>query len=162
MRALGLAIDLPSPNRPALRAVLLEDSLTPSDIPALSDIAVAEVFDVTTVDEDRATQLKDLAEAVSGRITTLKPDIVVVRRADRPPRPSNNEGPRVALLAVGAIAAAARIHVVRTCIRDGKDCGAAYGGGKSGVDADAATLVSPERRAKAAAAALAGLVADRT
>jgi hypothetical protein len=104
--------------------------------------------------------LKELAETVSARIRTLGPDIVVVRRADTPPRASNGEGPRVRLLATGAVAAAARMLVPRTVIRDGKECGAAYGANKAAVDADAATLISG-KLAEAAAAALSGLIADR-
>lgn len=161
MRALGLAIDLPSPNRPALRAVVLEDSLGPSDVPGLGDISVVDTFDVTTIQESRPTQLMDLAEAVSGRIRTLAPDVVVVRRADQPPRPSNAEGPRIRLLATGAVTAAARMLVVKTSLRTGKECGGAYGGKKSDVETDAGTLVTGTF-VPAASAALAGLVADRT
>jgi hypothetical protein len=160
MRALGLAVELPKAGRPALRAVLLEDGLPPTAVPTLADISVAETFEVPTSDDDRAVQLMDLAEAVSGRIRTLHPDLVVVRRADQPPRASNAEGPRVRLLATGAVTAAARLLVVRTTLRTGKECGAAYGGGKNSVDTDAATLVGGTLVA-AAAAALSGLVADR-
>ena len=160
MRALGLAVELPSPNRPSLRAVLLEDALPATSIPTLADIAVVDLFEVTTPDEGRALQLMDLAEAASGRIRSLIPDIVVVRRADMPPRPSNADGPRVRLLATGAVTAAARILVVKTTLRTGKECGAAYGAKKNDVDVDAATLVD-RKMVAAAAAALCGLVADR-
>jgi hypothetical protein len=161
MRALGLAVELPKTNRPSLRAVLLEDSLRAGDVPTLADMSLVEVFEVPTADEDRATQLADLAEALSGRIRTLKPDLVVVRRADIPPKASNTEGPRVRLLGTGAVTAAARLLVVQTSLRTGKECGAAYGGGKANVDTDAETLVAKTYVA-AAAAAMAGLVADRT
>jgi hypothetical protein len=161
MRALGLAVDLPNPNRPALRAVLLEDSLGAGNAPSLADINVVDEFDIPTVDDSRATQLMDLAEAISGRIRTLKPDIIVVRRADQPPRASNTEGPRIRLLATGAVTAAARLLVVRTTLRTGKECGSAYGGKKDEVDTDARSLVTSASRVPAAAAALAGLTADR-
>jgi len=158
--ALGIAIDMPARNRPALRAVLLQDPQPADTPPSLADVTLVESFEVPTADEDRAKQLKDLAETVSARIRTLKPDIVVIRRADVPPRSSNKEGPRIRLMATGAVAAAARILVARTVIRDGKECGTAYGANKEKVDADASTLVN-ERLREAAAAALAGLVADR-
>jgi hypothetical protein len=161
MRALGLTIDMPAKNRPALRAVLLSDPHPVDTTPSLADMTVVTTFELPTADEDRAKQLKDLAETVSGRIRTLNPDIVVVRRADRPQRASNQEGPRIRLMATGAIAAAARLLVPRTSIRDGKQCGEAYGANKAKIDADASTLV-PERLQEAAAAALAGLVADRS
>ena len=161
MLALGLTIDMAATNRPALRAVLLGDPHPASITPSLADLTVVTTFELPTVDEDRAKQLKDLAETVSARIRTLNPDIVVVRRADRPPRPSNKEGPRIRLMATGAIAAAARSLVPRTSIRDGSQCGRAYGANKAKVDADASTLVE-ERLQEAAAAALAGLISDRS
>jgi len=113
--------------------------------PHQGSISVVATFDIPTIEESRATQLMDLAEALSGRIRTLKPDLVVVRRADQPPKANNAEGPRVRLLATGAVTAAARILVVRTTLRTGKECGAAYGGKKSDVDNDAATLVTPAK-----------------
>jgi hypothetical protein len=161
MLALGLTVDIPARNRPALRAVLLSDP-HPADITlSLADVTVVTTFELPTADEDRAKQLKDLAETVSARIRTLKPAIVVVRRADWTRQASNQEGPRIRLMATGAIAAAARSLVPRTSIRDGRQCGEAYGASKPEVDADASTLVH-ERLKEAAAAALAGLVADRS
>src|SRR5690242_3155256 len=74
MRALGLVVDMPRPNRPALRAVLLEDSLPANTTPTLTDIQVVTTFEVPTDDDERATQLKDLAETASARIRTLQPD----------------------------------------------------------------------------------------
>jgi len=155
-----MAVDMPARNRPALRAVLLRDPHPAGTTPSLADVTIVEIFEVPTADEDRAKQLKDLAETVSARIRTLNPDIVVIRRADLPPRSSNKEGPRIRLMATGAVAAAARILVPQTVIRDGKECGAAYGANKQKVDADASTLVN-DRLRDAAAAALAGLIADR-
>jgi hypothetical protein len=151
---------MPTPKRPTLRAVLLDDGLPSTSPPVLTNMVVVDSFEVPTQDHDRAEQLMDLAEAVSGRIRSLKPDIVVVRRADMPPRASNTDGPRIRLLATGAVTSAARSLVVKTTLRTGKECGAAYGGNKDGVDADAATLVATNLVA-AAAAALCGLIADR-
>ena len=161
MRALGLAVDMPQRNRPALRAVLLEDPHPAGKRPTLADISVVVTFEVPTADEDRATQMKGFAETVSARIRTLAPDIVVVRRADRPQRASNQDGPRIRLMATGAVAAAARLQIPRTTIRTGQECGAAYGHNKEKVDADAASLVGDGTLKEAAAAALAGLIADR-
>src|SRR3954465_11776413 len=58
MRALGLAVDMPQRNRPAMRAVLLEDPHPAGRRPTLADISVVVTFEVPTADEDRATQLK--------------------------------------------------------------------------------------------------------
>ena len=151
---------MPTPKRPTLRAVLLDDGLPSASPPSLTHMTVVEVFEVPTPDHDRAEQLMDLAEAVSGRIRSLKPEIVVVRRADMPPRASNTDGPRIRLLATGAVTAAARALVVKTTLRTGKECGTAYQGSKESLDADAATLV-PANLVAAAAAALSGLAADR-
>jgi hypothetical protein len=155
-----MAIDMPARNRPALRAVLLSDPHPPGTTPSLADVTMVDTFEVPTADEDRAKQLSDLAETVSARIRTLRPDIVVIRRADWSSRSSNQEGPRIRLMATGAVAAAARIQIPLTVIRDGRECGTAYGADKEKVDADASTLVHA-RLKEAAAAALAGLVADR-
>lgn len=160
MLAMGLAVDMPAKNRPALRAVLLSDPHPPGTAPSLAEVTVVEAFEVPTADENRATQLKDLAETASARIRTLEPDIVVVRRADWSKFANNQEGPKIRLMATGAVAAAARLLVPRTTIRDGKECGEAYGASKDKVDADASTLVNSRLR-EAAAAALAGLAADR-
>ncbi len=158
--AMGLAIDMPARNRPALRAVLLSDPHPPGTTPLLADVTVVETFELPTADDDRATQLRDLAETASARIRTLSPDMVVIRRADWSNRTGKQEGPRIRLMATGAVAAAARLLVVRTTIRDGKECGEAYGANKETVNADASTLVNNRLR-EAAAAALAGLIADR-
>jgi hypothetical protein len=158
---MGLAIDMPAKNRPALRAVLLSDPHPPGTRPSLADVTLVETFEVPTVEEDRATQLRDLAETASARIRTLSPDIVVVRRADWSKWSGSQEGPKIRLMATGAVAAAARLLVPRTTIRDGQQCGDAYGANKETVDADAATLVNARLR-EAAAAALAGIVADRS
>jgi hypothetical protein len=161
MLAMGLAIDMPAKNRPALRAVLLRDPHPSATAPALTEVTVEDIFEVPTASsEDRATQLKDLAETASGRIRTLRPDIVVVRRADWSRMSSNQDGPRIRLMATGAVAAAARLLVPRTTIRDGRECGVAYGANKESVDKDASTLVVARLR-EAAAAALSGLIADR-
>lgn len=120
-----------------------------------------ETFDVTAIDEDRATQLKEFAEAVTARIQTLNPDIVVVRRADQGRQANNGDGPRIRLLVEGAVTAAARILVPQTTLRNGKECGSAFGGSKEDVDTAAQALSSVPRRVPATAAAIAGLMADR-
>src|SRR5450830_8630 len=161
MRVLGLAVDIPASRRPALRAVLLEVQLPADGVAPLTDVTVATTFEVPSVKEDLATQLCELASAVTARVQTLTPDVVVVRRADISQRGAGgrNEGPRLRLLAEGAIIAAARALVV-THVRTGRECGLAYGARKEEVEADAATLVAragavsccrpvrlPERRA---------------
>jgi hypothetical protein len=144
-----------------LRAVLLSDALPAGQVPSLGDISAVDEFDVATYDDDWAVFCKDFAETVSGRIRGLKPDIVVVRRADMAQRPSNLDGPRIRLVASGAVTAAAKILVPKTYLRTGKACADAYGRPKEQLDRDAAGFISKAAQVPAAAAALAGLVADR-
>jgi len=112
-------------------------------------------------DTDIATQLHDVAEAVRSRLEGLVVERVVVRRADRPARANNNEGPRLRLLVEGAITSAARSVVVETNIGTGKDIGAWYGSNKSGVNAAASLLLQSQGLdvgyAEATAAALAAM-----
>jgi hypothetical protein len=161
MLALGLTVDLPTPKRPVLRAVLLSDPYDGSQTPSLGEISTSEVFDVPAFDEDWAIFCRDFAETVSGRTRTLKPDIVVVRRADIGKTASNRDGPRIRLVATGAVTAAARILVQKTHLRTGAACGQVCGKSKPDLDAEAGTLVSKAAQVPAAAAALSGLLADR-
>lgn len=161
MLALGLTVDVPTPKRPVLRAVLLSDPFGSSQVPSLAQVSLSDSFDVPAFDDDWAVFCRDFAEAVSGRIRTLEPDIVVVRRADIGARASNLDGPRVRLVATGAVTGAARILVANTHLRTGAACGQACGKTKANLDADAKTLVSKAPHVQAAAAALSGLLGDR-
>ena len=152
MRVAGLAVDVPAPNRPATRVVVI-DSSDPSRVMASDTFSGDDV--------ELAIQLHDAAEAVRSRLQGLQVDRVVVRRADRPPRASNLEGPRLRLLTEGAVTAAARSVIVHTTIGTGKDTGAWHGTNKSTVDAAAAAILTAaglsDAYLEAAAAALAGL-----
>ncbi|MDY7556111.1 hypothetical protein [Cryobacterium sp. 10C3] len=124
-------------------------------------MTVTDTFEVAATGSDLADQLKELSHAVTGRVESLKPDIVVIRRADRSPRPSNLDGPRLRLMFEGAVTAAARSLISCTTIRTGKECGAAYGKSKADMDFDAETLATKKPLISAVAAAMCGLVADR-
>jgi hypothetical protein len=122
-------------------------------------VQVNEVFPGDAV--DLATQLHDMAEAIRSRLQGLAVDRSLIRRADRPPRPNNNEGPRLRLIVEGAVISAARSVVVDTRVGTGKDTGIWFGSSKAGVDAAAAALLSANGLAanllEATSAALAGL-----
>ncbi|MFF2389383.1 hypothetical protein [Agromyces sp. NPDC058104] len=149
MRVLGLAVDYNK--RPTLRAVLLDRS------EADQSIHLETKFEVPASDgDDLATQLNELATAISARVSSLKPDAVILRRADRPARPSNQDGPRFRLMAEGAVVSAVRAIVQDTFVRNGKECGQAFGADKAGVDAAAAKHVTAAM-VPACAAALSGL-----
>jgi len=161
MRALGLCIDIPGNKKPTLRVVVLEDSLPPDQVPITADMRMVDFFEIVATGADLAEQLKEVSHAITGRVESLMPDIVVVRRADWSPRPSNLDAPRFRLLFEGAVVAASRSLVQKTTIRTGKECGTVYGKAKADLDADAETLSTKKVLVQAAAAAMSGLVADR-
>ena len=162
MIALGLTVALPTPKRPVVRAVLLRDPFDADEIPPVADVTLAEEFELTSPEEDWARLASDYFQAVSGRVSTLKPDIVIVRRADMPRRPNNLDGPRLRLVVEGAISAAAYRHVANSHLRTGLACATAYGQHKDIMDAAGRALVQRTNRAEAAGAALSGLIANRT
>jgi hypothetical protein len=133
VRAAGLAVDIPSRGRPTTRLVVIDD--------ATGTPAIVSYETLPSRDVDLATQLHDVGEAVRSRMQGLAVEKVVVRRADRPPRPSNAEGPRMRLLTEGAVASAARSVVVETRIGTGKDTGIWFGSNKAGVDRASLALV---------------------
>lgn len=153
MRVAGIAVDVPKTNRPVARLVVLSGS---------SAAPIVEANEVFSGDNaDLATQLHDMAEAVRSRLQGLGVDRSLIRRADRPPRANNNEGPRLRLLAEGAVISAARSVVVDTRVGTGKDTGTWFGSNKTGVDGAAGALLTtaglPTSLVEATSAALAGL-----
>lgn len=123
--------------------------------------SIIDQLEITGDDTDLATQLHDLAEAVQSRLRAIRPEAVFVRRADVPPRPSNTEGPRLRLLAEGAVVSAARSVVINTRIGNGRDSGRLCSSTKEQVESDARDLVRARGLAlkwtEAAAAALTAL-----
>ena len=67
--------------RPVVRVVLLKDPFGAAEVPALGDVSVETEFDLTLPDDDWAELSSGYFRAVSGRVSTLSPDIVIVRRA---------------------------------------------------------------------------------
>lgn len=162
MLALGLSVDFPKPMRPAVRVVLLSDSLGVTQTPTLADITVVDEFELTSAEEDWAKLARDYGQAASGRISSLQPGAIIIRRADRPQRPNNKDGPRVRLVIEGALAAAAYQHVANTHLLTGAACASAYDkSNKNALDMAAGGLVSKAVRMEAASAALTALVAHR-
>ena len=148
----GLAVDLAIKGRPTTRLVVI-DSSDPSALVSSPSFPCDDV--------DLATHLHDAAEAVRSALHGAGVERVVVRRADRPPKAPNTEGPRLRLLTEGAITSAARSVVVDTRIGTGKDTGEWHGTKKATLDAEAAAFISTVRLRddylEAVAAALAGL-----
>src|SRR4051812_15988128 len=100
MRSVGVCVHLPKKGRPAARAAVLDG--------AWGSASEHAGFDLTSNEQDIANILHDLASGLRSHLSGMNADRVVIRRADMPQRPNNNEGPRLRLLAEGALAAAAR------------------------------------------------------
>lgn len=158
MKTLGIAVAMMA--RPIVRLVLLE-SLVPLGGSAtdleLSDVTVQTEFEIPLEDRELAAQLGEAAKNVRGRVRSLGPDSIVVRRADVSSHPSNREAPRTRLLIEGAVVAAAYAEVLATDLLSGKECGTAFGTNKASLDTLAGNVVSTKKYKEAAAAALAGL-----
>ncbi len=154
MRVAGVAVDVPSSGRPAGRLVVASDAGGSVDIELVADFPGDAA--------DLPVQLHDAAEALRSRLEGLAVERVVVRRADRPPRATNAEGPKLRLMLEGALTSAARSVVVDTRIGTGKEAGAWFGSNKAGVEDEADRLLQAaslhNRYREAATAALAGLV----
>lgn len=85
--------------RPAADVVIAEGTC--------GNVQFVSSFVLTSTASDLATQLRDLSAGLRSGLAGAGVERVVVRRADTP-RGSNQEGPRLRLLAEGALAAAAK------------------------------------------------------
>ena len=162
MRAMGLAVEMPTRGRPVVRVVVLEDPHDPAHAAVLGDVTKFDAFNLTTAEDDWARIASHFFQAASGRISTLSPDIVVVRRADVYLRGRLGDGPRLRLVVEGAIGGGRCTRRSNTHLRTGVACAHAYHrSSKAALDADGAGLVERSNRGSAAAAALSGLVDKR-
>jgi hypothetical protein len=160
MKVMGLAVKI-TDQTVTVNVVVLDDHAATPDKFDIANVVVVDKFDVKSSDDDLATRLGEVAKAISGRTRSIAPDGVVVRRADRPQQSSNTEGPRLRLLAEGAVTAAVHEIMHNTVIRSGKDCGSAYGAAKAELDAAAESILD-KKHCEATAAALSGLGGNRT
>ena len=149
VRVIGLCVRMAKKGRPAAHAVVVEGTF---DAPVHID-----QFELSSMEHEVATQLRDLASGLRSRIAGLKPDRVVIRRADLARVASNKEGPRLRLLAEGALAAGARDEISDVVVLTGRDLGVRAAVSKGDLDTAAAHKL-PGLPPEAAAAALVGLV----
>jgi hypothetical protein len=77
-------------------------------------------LELTSTKSDLATALLDLAKGLRSLISGVKPDRVVIRKADVG-QASRKEGPKLRLLAEGALAAAAREELDDVQVLTGKE-----------------------------------------
>lgn len=162
MRALGLAVDMPKPHRPVVHCVVLDDPHGRGQAAILSDVTQVDAFDLKSAEVDWAKVVSQYFQEISGRVSTLGPDVVVVRRADVFHKGRLGDGPRFRLAVEGAITAAAMSHVANTHLRTGAECAKAYSTAKDQMDAAGLTLVTHNSHGEAAAAALSGLFGNRS
>lgn len=153
VRVAGIAVDVPTPGRPAGRLVVVDD--------ASGSPTIETVIDFPADDSEMPVLLHDAAEAVRSRLESLAVDRVVVRRADWFGKAGNADGSKFRLLMEGALTSAAQSVVVDTRLGTGKDSGSWFGSSKVDVDAEATALLKgashPSRYREATSAALAGL-----
>lgn len=152
---------MPKPGRPVVRCVVLDDPHGPAHPPALTDVSQFEAFDLATAQADWASIASQFFQNVSGRVSSLTPEVVVVRRADVYKVGRLGDGPRLRLVVEGAITAAAKSHIASTHLRTGAECATKYGQDKGALEADAITLTANKHHTEAAAAALSGLFGNR-
>lgn len=156
MKTLGIAVAMKA--RPTIAFVVLDDHADQHDPGA---VTVVETIEVPLEDRPQAEQLGEAAKVVRGRVQSLSPDAVVVRRADYSGRSSNQEGRSRRLLIEGAVTSAAYAVNIDTTLLTGKECGQAHGSDKATVDAQAGAWVQKKYQ-EAAAAALARLTEGRS
>lgn len=100
MRVLGLATKV-SGTAITVSAVVLEGVISGGPLD-LTSVVVSSSFEFKEdFGEDLASLLGTLAKKVSGRIRSIDPDVVVVRRADWNRNTGGQRGPRLRLLAEG-------------------------------------------------------------
>lgn len=145
-RCIGVGVRIVG-GRPRARVVVLDGSRSaPVD---------AEHFEATTQAADVVEQIHELAASISNRVLGLRPDRVMVQRADYFKIASNAEGPRTRLLAEGAIASAVRAKAPDTRCLVGRDVAIEAGVTKDALKAEAANVIAGDDYLDATCAALA-------
>lgn len=146
---MGVCVQLAARGRPTAHVVVLEG--------AWGSASEHQRFELTSNKDDMATILYELASGLGSHLAGLAADRVVIRRADTPAVASKKEGPRLRLLAEGALTGAARSRVNDVIVMTGKDLAArTRADSKADLDAEARRQV-PGAPVEAAAAALVGL-----
>ena len=120
MRVAGIAVEMVTKGRPAVRLALLDDA---------SGVAIPVASEILHSDN-----------VVVSRMKGFDAERAVIRLADWSPYAAKKGGSRLRLLAEGAVISAARGEVVDTHLGNGKELGALYGSDKAGLEADAMAL----------------------
>ncbi|HCX86327.1 MAG TPA: hypothetical protein DHV14_14580 [Micrococcales bacterium] len=151
MRVLGIAVRVSS-WKSTVSLTLLEAAAGGGR----SAPTVVESVQVTEHDGDWAVHVGNVSKAVRGHMTSMRPDSVVVRRADQARQTRNSDGPKLRLMIEGGIIAASLDATGEVQVLTGQECAKACSTIKDDLDARAGRMV-PNGYAEAAAAALAAL-----
>jgi hypothetical protein len=151
MRVLGIAVRV-NKWKSTVSLVLLEGDSGDDE----STARVIEEFPVTGDDTAWAAHVGNVAKAVRGHAKSMKPDVVIVRRADQAPQGRNSDGPKLRLMIEGGIVTACLDVTSDVRVHTGKECGKARDASKDDLDMRAGTLVA-KAHSEAAAAALAAM-----
>ena len=114
---------------------------------------VDETFELVSRGDSLADNLGDLGAVFANRVKGLKPDAVVIRRAEQTARPSKKEGPKQRLLAEGALVYAAASVGVGVELLSGRELAQKSGTDKQAMD-DAAEALEPGTFRESVAAAM--------
>ena len=120
-----------------------------------SDASTIELFILTTPESTLVGQLADLATTLANRLDGLRPEALLIRRADYSKQASNKEGPKARLIIEGALAAAAKSILQNIHLCTGKEVAALGGAGftKDSIDAHVEQFVDGKIKFNQAAAA---------
>lgn len=151
MKVLGIAVRV-SNRKSTVRLVLLEGDGGADETTA----TLMETVTVTGDEEVWASHVGNAASTVRGHAKSIRPDVVVVRRADQAPQGRNSDGPKLRLMIEGGIVAACRDDISDVRVLNGRECGKARGTTKDDLDARAGSIVT-KSFTEAAAAALSAL-----
>lgn len=117
------------------------------------EILIGSTFEHVPRGDSTAEIVGDLGMVFASRVGGLNPDVVVVRRAERTQGLSRREGPKLRLLAEGAVVHAAASVGVRVVLLSGQELAQKAGTNKQAMD-DAAESLAPEKYKESVAAAM--------
>lgn len=124
---------------------------------ALMSPTLVDTFVLNSSSPTVAERAYDLATALATHLQGSNIDTVVIRRAEKPPKATNTDGPRERLIVEGALVAFARHKVPDTRLERGKSLAQSRGLTKGALDALGAAVSPDDHHVAAAAAAIAAL-----
>jgi hypothetical protein len=149
MHVVAVSVHMSTKGRPAARVIDVQG--------AWGSVTDVQSFELTSNKQDLATILYELASGLRSHLAGVGADRVVIRKADFFKISSRQEGPRLRLLAEGALAGAARGEVEDVLVLTGKELAdRSRATSKANLEAEAERQISGIP-VEPAAAALSGL-----